>query len=132
MKYQIFEALDAQQLTEMMQQVYDPKQKGDYSNVIEKCDIQAQVYYVETEVSSDGLTPSNFFDTDEKKEEVYRSLQVTVVSSPIKVNVNPQILNNILHFSDVLQIQGLLKDLKQYRPHRRPITDVPDKYASRF
>lgn len=60
LKYQIFEALDTQQLTEMMQQVFDQKHKDSYSNVIEKCDLSAQIYYVETEVG-DSITPSNFF-----------------------------------------------------------------------
>jgi hypothetical protein len=44
----------------MMQQVFDQKHKDSYSNVIEKCDLSAQIYYVETEVG-DSITPSNFF-----------------------------------------------------------------------
>lgn len=73
----------------MMQQVFDQKHKDSYSNVIEKCDLTSQIYYVETEVG-DSITPSNFFDTDEKKAaDIYKSLSLQVTCSAVKVNVNP-------------------------------------------
>ena len=50
----------------------------------------------------------------------------------VKINVNPQILNDMKHLSDRCQTHYLLRDLKQYRPHRKPITDVPKHLEKRF
>ena len=40
-------------------------------------------------------------------------------------NVNPNVLNDIQNMVERTTCQHLIRDLKQYRPHRRPITDVP-------
>ena len=53
------------------------------------------------------------------------------IASPIDVHLNPFILNDMQHFVDRMQNQWLLKDLKQYRPHRRPLTDVPKHLENR-
>ena len=51
--------------------------------------------------------------------------------SPLDIQVNPYILNDLQHFLDRISNQVLLRDLKQYRPHRKPITDVPQKLEGR-
>ena len=53
--------------------------------------------------------------------------RLTVQVSPLQVNLNAHILNDLQHFVERMQSTYLVKDLKQYRPHRRPITEVPDK-----
>ena len=47
------------------------------------------------------------------------------INSQVEVHLNPFILNDMQHFVDRMQSQWLIKDLKQYRPHRRPLTDIP-------
>jgi hypothetical protein len=54
------------------------------------------------------------------------SLQVL---SPLQVTVTPQILEKVESLSHQCQNYMILKDLKQYRPHRRPMTEVPEEVA---
>ena len=49
--------------------------------------------------------------------------------SPLQTQINPHILNDLHHFLDRMQTLFLVRDLKQYRPHRKPITEVPEKMA---
>ena len=49
-----------------------------------------------------------------------------VQTTAVSVRLNPAILCDLKHLIQRFQSQFLLRDLKQYRPHRRPITEVPD------
>jgi len=49
----------------------------------------------------------------------------------VRLLLNAHVLNDFHHFISRIQSQFLLRDLKQYRPHRRPITEVPERLASK-
>ena len=53
------------------------------------------------------------------------------LTSPLIVRLNAQILNDLQHFLERMRSTWLLRDLKQYRPHRRPMTDIPSKIANK-
>lgn len=87
--------------------------------------------YTETEPPND-LTPTHFFDAPKPLEQIFKAVSIQVQVSPITVTLNPHVLNDMLHFKEQLAIQQMLKDLKQYRPNRRPMTNVPSQLAQRF
>ena len=48
---------------------------------------------------------------------------VVDVQSKLQVRVNPYVLEDMLSLLDRFSAYYLIRDLKQYRPHRKPITD---------
>jgi hypothetical protein len=48
---------------------------------------------------------------------------VVDVESKLQVRVNPYVLEDMLSLLDRFSSYYLIRDLKQYRPHRKPITD---------
>ena len=87
--------------------------------MVEKVDLSCQLHNYETEEK--GL-----------KERVRQTNQVTLASGKATININPQILSDVKHLVDRCQNHYLLRDLKQYRPHRKPITDVPKHLEKRL
>ena len=55
---------------------------------------------------------------------------LNVKVSPLELRLNSFILNDLQHFIERIQTSYLLRDLKQYRPHRRPITEIPEEIPS--
>ena len=51
-------------------------------------------------------------------------------SDKLLVNVNPAILEDINMITEFWKNFFINKDLKQYRPHRRPITRAPEHLAN--
>ena len=119
LKYQIFEAMDASQLTELMAQAFQPNESDFYQHVVEKVDLSCQLHN---------------YDSEEKglKERVRQVNQISLASGKAKVNINPQILSDMKHLSDRFFAHYLLRDLKQYRPHRKPLTEVPKHLEKRL
>jgi len=56
-----------------------------------------QVMYTETEPPND-LTPTNFFSEQKPLVDVFKAVSIIVHSSPLVVNLNPKIVNDMLHF----------------------------------
>ena len=86
--------------------------------MVEKVDVSCQVHNYDS--GEEGL-----------KDRARQINQMTVASGKIRINANPQILSDIKHLVDRCQNHYLLRDLKQYRPHRKPITDVPKHLEKR-
>lgn len=53
-------------------------------------------------------------------------------TTPIRVRVNPQIMNDMAHFNSQQATMSIIKDLKQYRPNRRPMSNVPERIAQKY
>ena len=98
--------------------------------ILEKCDADVQILHQETE-SQNELNSNNFFE-DPAEEQLFKAIHLQVQTSPLRINVTPYVVNDMLHFKEHLAIQSLLKDLKQYRPNRKPITNVPEKHVQRY
>lgn len=45
--------------------------------------------------------------------------------TPFEINVTPRMVEDMNNLVELCQNYFLSKDLKQYRPHRRPITNAP-------
>ena len=119
MKYQIFEAMDAQQLNELMVQVFTERGQSQFQFVLSNLTVNSQLHCYDN--AEQGLS------LDQPRAVTCLNLSVT----PVSVKVNAQTLNDLHHFIERMQSTYLIRDLKQYRPHRRPLTDIPTKIANR-
>ena len=50
---------------------------------------------------------------------------MSLIMTPFSLNITPQITEDLNNVFEFCQNYYLSKDLKQYRPHRRPMTKVP-------
>lgn len=55
---------------------------------------------------------------------------VVNVESKLHIKLSPHVVEDLLSFAKRCQTYYLIRDLKQYRPHRKPITDsqIPHKF----
>ena len=119
LKYQIFEAMDAASLNELMAEAFLGEEEDPNQRVVTTSEINLQLHNYEATES--GLTD--------------RTRQTNVASistAKITVNASPYILSDMKHLFERCQTHYLLRDLKQYRPHRKPITDVPKHLEKRL
>lgn len=66
--------------------------------------------YSESDIDTE-MTADNFFQ-EKREEEFFKATQIVLKASPIKINVNPHVLNDMLHFKETHTILPILKDLK--------------------
>lgn len=78
--------------------------------MLDKCDVDLQVMYSETDIDTE-LTAENFF-AERKIEDFFKAMHVVLKTSPIRINVNPHILNDMLHFRETQALLPIMKDLK--------------------
>lgn len=102
MKYQIFEAMDAQQLNDMMVQVFTDRGHSQFQFINQgPVSVTSQLHS---------------YDSYEQPLSANCARSVTsynvAISSPLDLHLNPFILNDMQHFVARMQSQWLIKDLK--------------------
>lgn len=50
---------------------------------------------------------------------------LSLILTPFEINVTPRMVEDMNNLVELCQNFYLAKDLKQYRPHRKPITNAP-------
>jgi len=98
--------------------VFAKGSKDKFHFIVQQFNMTAQAHLIESKDENDK----------EGKEMSFES-HVSVVVSPLTVNVDPHILSDLNHFITRCQITFLMKDFKQYRPARKPLTGVPAHLA---
>lgn len=51
---------------------------------------------------------------------------MSIIMTPFEVNITPRMVEDMNNLVELCQNYFLSRDLKQYRPHRRPITNLPE------
>jgi hypothetical protein len=67
------------------------------------------------------------FREDYKKTKELNKLNIQLLIANFTLNVSPELIDDIHHFSEYVENFVLSFDLKKYRPHRRPIVSETDE-----
>ncbi|CDW78351.1 vacuolar protein sorting-associated protein 13a [Stylonychia lemnae] len=108
LKYQIFEAMEVSDLRGFLLQPFNPGKQNQFQYLISPTNITNQISY---------------YKSEDKQNE---NTQISLIFTPFEINVTPRMVEDMNNLVELCQNYFLSRDLKQYRPHRKPITSVPE------
>eukprot|EP00347_Sterkiella_histriomuscorum_P010120 403377528 len=112
LKYQIFEAMEVSDLRGFLLQPFIKEHQETYQYLISSTSVQNQISYYRSE------------------DKLAERTQMSIIMTPFQINITPRMVDDMNNLVELCQNYYLSKDLKQYRPHRRPITNYPSHFKN--